>query len=348
MPDIIIKKVGRAGWITLNRPKALNALTYDMILKIENALEEWREDHSVSLVLFDSAGNRAFCSGGDIADLYAEGRKGNYGFGQKFWKDEYRVNAKIYEYTKPIVSFLHGFTMGGGVGIGCHASHRIVCENTQIAMPECGIGLMPDVGGSLILSNAPDGLGIYLGTTCKRMGPEDAIYAGFADTFIPQDNWNNLKTILSETGNWKRIIDYSAKTSESFLKINASKIKKYFMKNSIFEINSALKNDENEFTKESLSYLNRSSPLSVACTVKVINLLKNSNSIRDALNIEYRFTYRATQYGDFLEGIRAQIIEKDKKPKWKNKSLEDVSIENIDFMLESLKENELNLEKVLK
>jgi len=108
MPDIIIKKVGRAGWITLNRPKALNALTYDMILKIENALEEWREDHSVSLVLFDSAGDRAFCSGGDIADLYAEGKKGNYGFGQKFWKDEYRVNAKIYEYTKPIVSFYMG------------------------------------------------------------------------------------------------------------------------------------------------------------------------------------------------------------------------------------------------
>ena len=105
------------------------------------------------------------------------------------------------------------------------------------------------------------------------------------------------------------------------------------MKNSIFEINSALKNDENEFTKESLSYLNRSSPLSVAWTVNVINLLKNSNSIRDALNIEYRFTYRATQYGDFLEGIRAQIIEKDKKPKWKNKSLKDVSIENIDLPL---------------
>jgi enoyl-CoA hydratase len=348
MPDIIIKKVGRAGQITLNRPKALNALTYEMILKIETALEKWREDQSVSIVIFDSTGDRAFCSGGDIADLYTEGKKGNFGFGQKFWKDEYRVNAKIHEYTKPVISFLHGFTMGGGVGIGCHASHRIVCENTQIAMPECGIGLLPDVGGSLILSNAPDGLGIYLGTTCKRMGPADAIYSGFADTYIPQKNWQKLKNILSETGNWKRITDYREKLHESSLKKNAAIIKKYFQKDSIFEVTSGLKSAKNAFATESLLSLNRSSPLSVACTVRLVNLLKKSNSIRDALNIEYRFTYRASEFGDFLEGIRAQIIEKDKKPRWKHKSLDNITSENVNFMLESLNENELNLEKVLK
>jgi enoyl-CoA hydratase len=237
--------------------------------------------------------------------------------------------------------------MGGGVGIGCHANYRIVAEDSQIAMPECGIGLMPDVGGSLILSNAPEGLGIYLGITCKRMGPAEAIYAGFADTYVPKKDWPKLKELLIQTGNWKRIIDYREKTQKSSLEENKSLIRKYFMKNSLTEIYSELKCAKNEFAEKSLMSLNRSSPLSAACTVRLINLLKGTNSIRDALNIEYRFTFRATEHGDFLEGIRAQIIEKDKKPKWKHKDAVNVPVESIDFMLKSLNENELNLEEEL-
>ncbi len=178
MTDIDIRQQGRAGRITLNRPKALNALTYDMIRAIEAALDAWRDDDAVKLILIDAIGDRAFCAGGDIADLYRTGTAGDFAYGQQFWRDEYRMNAKLAEYPKPVVSFLQGFTMGGGVGVGCHASHRIVGDTSQIAMPECGIGLVPDVGGSLILARAPGHLGEYLGLTASRMGPGDAIHVG--------------------------------------------------------------------------------------------------------------------------------------------------------------------------
>ena len=347
MPEVICQKIERTGCITLNRPKALNALTYGMISKIEETLELWRNDNSVSLIILDAKGDRAFCSGGDIADLYSEGTKGNFAFGQKFWRDEYRLNAKIYEYTKPIVSFLHGFTMGGGVGVGCHASHRIVGESSQIAMPECGIGLMPDVGGSLILSKAADGLGIYLGTTCARMDAADSIYAGFADTFVSEKSWNNLKEQLISTGNWKIIRDFRVKPLESNLRTNSIKIKKFFSGKNHIEIIKELKKSNSKFAEDSLSKMRKVSPLSLACTVELINKLGKTNSIRKALNLEYRFTFRASEFGDFLEGIRAQIIEKDRKPVWKHESSEKVSIDDVGFMLASLNDKELNIEEML-
>src|SRR6056300_1702778 len=176
MTDIHIRITGRAGRITLNRPKALNALTYDMCLAMEQALLAWRDDPAVDMVVIDATGDRAFCAGGDIADLYASGLRGDYAYGQTFWAAEYRLNALIYHYPKPYIAFMQGFTMGGGVGISCHGSHRIVGETSQIAMPECGIGLIPDVGGSYILACAPGYLGEYLGLTAARMAAADAIY----------------------------------------------------------------------------------------------------------------------------------------------------------------------------
>ena len=180
MSDIIARIEGVAGRITLNRPKALNALTWDMVTDIEAALDAWADDDAVQLIILDAIGEKAFCSGGDIAEIYATGKAGDYAYGQKFWRDEYRLNRKIYHYGKPFISFMHGFTMGGGVGVGGHGSHRIIGETTQIAMPEVGIGLVPDVGGSLILAKAPGHIGEYLGLTGARIAPADAIYAGFA------------------------------------------------------------------------------------------------------------------------------------------------------------------------
>ncbi len=200
MTDISIRITGRAGRITLNRPKALNAMTYEMCLAIEDAFDRWRDDPAVDLIILDAAGDRAFCSGGDIAELYATGTKGDFAYGRTFWADEYRLNAKIHRYAKPVVSFLQGFTMGGGVGIGCHGSHRVVGESSQIAMPECGIGLIPDVGGTLILARAPGRVGVYLGTTATRMTGEDAIYAGFADKYLPEAAWPDTIAALESSG----------------------------------------------------------------------------------------------------------------------------------------------------
>jgi len=186
MSDLLLRIEGHAGRATLNRPAALNALTYDMANALEAALDQWRDDPLVQLVVIDAVGPRAFCAGGDIADLYATGKAGDVAFGQRFWADEYRLNAKLSEYPKPIVTLMQGFTMGGGVGVGCHASHRIVGESAQISMPECGIGLVPDVGGSRLLARAPGRMGAYLGLTTARMGPGCAIRAGFADHFVPE------------------------------------------------------------------------------------------------------------------------------------------------------------------
>ena len=181
--DIFVRKVGAVGHITLNRPDALNSLTYEMLSQIENALDIWLDDPQVSVVIIDSNGEKEFCAGGDIQDLYHTGIKKNYNFGKNFWKDEYRLNAKIKNYSKPFISLIKGFAMGGGVGISCHGSHRIVSETAKIAMPECGIGLIPDVGGSFILSQVSTAIGTFLGISGERMGPEDSIFAGFADFF---------------------------------------------------------------------------------------------------------------------------------------------------------------------
>ncbi|MEC8042812.1 MAG: enoyl-CoA hydratase/isomerase family protein, partial [Pseudomonadota bacterium] len=179
MADIHTRIDGQIGRITLTRPKALNALSYEMCLEIEKALDAWATDDAVKMVLLDAEGERAFCAGGDIAAMYEAGTKGEYEIARTFWRDEYRMNAKLFNFPKPVASLMQGFTMGGGVGIGCHGSHRVVGESSQIAMPETGIGLIPDVGGTLILARAPGRIGEYLGATGGRIGPADAIHAGF-------------------------------------------------------------------------------------------------------------------------------------------------------------------------
>ena len=200
MTDISIRKSGKAGRITLQRPKALNALSYKMCLAVDEALRDWANDDSVELVVIEAEGEKAFCAGGDISEMYETGTAGDFDYGRQFWFDEYRMNHRIHDYAKPVVSFLQGFTMGGGVGLGCLGSHRVVGDTSQIAMPECGIGLVPDVGGTFILSKAPGRLGEYLGTTAARMNAGDAIVVGFADGYIPEADWPVLIAALEETG----------------------------------------------------------------------------------------------------------------------------------------------------
>jgi 3-hydroxyisobutyrate dehydrogenase len=313
--DIDIRIVGQAGRITLTRPQALNAMTYDMCMAIDAALRTWAKMDAVSLVVIDAAGDRAFCSGGDIAELYATGMKGDYTYGQTFWADEYRLNALIFEYPKPVVSFLQGFTMGGGVGIGCHGSHRIVGETSQIAMPECGIGLVPDVGGSFMLALAPGRLGEYLGLTAARMGPADAIFAGFADTFIPEADWPALITTLEKGGDVEVLKGQTPPVGS--LEAALDQINAHFAGEALGDIQTTLRTDPSDWAKSTMKLMSRNSPLSMACTVEMIHRLRGPTlTIRRALDLEYRFTYRAMEHGDFLEGIRAAIIDKDRTPKW--------------------------------
>lgn len=343
MSDIDIRIVGRAGRITLTRPQALNAMTYEMCTAIEDAFDVWRKDDAVDLIVLDAEGDRAFCSGGDIAELYATGTKGDFAYGQKFWADEYRLNHKIFSYPKPVVSFLQGFTMGGGVGIGCHGSHRVVGETSQIAMPECGIGLVPDVGGTLMLALAPGRLGEYLGITGARMNAADAIYAGFADHYVPQSMWTEIIHSLEEDGTTDAITKAEQPPQDGTLEPELDQINAFFSGERLSDILTLLRNDDSDFAAEALKKINRNSPLSMAATVEIMHRLRGpSLTLEKALDLEYRFTYRAMEHGDFLEGIRAAIIDKDRNPQWQYADSE-VPLAAVSKMLQPLGPNALKL-----
>ncbi|MBQ2262245.1 MAG: enoyl-CoA hydratase/isomerase family protein [Loktanella sp.] len=322
MSDAIIRAEGRAGRITLNRPKALNALTWDMCLAIETALDRWRDDPAVVLVLIDGAGDRAFCAGGDIAEMYATAKRGDYAYGQRFWRDEYRLNRKIHHYPKPVVTFLHGFTMGGGVGIGCHASHRIVGEDSRIAMPECSIGLVPDVGGSLLLARAPGFVGTYLGLTGDRMDASDAIFAGFADHYVTAQDWDAVKAGLV-AGDLDAIKARPAPHSD--LAAWQDAIDTIFSGATIDDIHRALAAAQGPAAEKARKLIGANAPLAMAVAVQIIATVRADPRIETALDHEYRYTHRAAAQGDFIEGIRAAIIDKDRAPKWQDYGSEDVA-----------------------
>ena len=340
MPDIHIRKIGKAGRITLNRPKALNALSYDMAMEIEAALDAWAEDPGVELVIIDAEGDKAFCAGGDIQEMYDTAKVGDYEYGRKFWRDEYRMNAKLFNFPKPYVAFMQGFTMGGGVGISCHGSHRIVCENSQIAMPECGIGLVPDVGGSLLLARAPGHLGEYLGCTAARMDAGNAIYAGFADYYIERATWPALIAAL-ESGDLDAIDKAALPAPEASLKFDQTEIDHSFNARSVNDIIRGFTGTGWELATEKA--LRRNCPLSVECTLELVRRVRGLDSIEQALGMEYRFTSRSASDGDFIEGIRAAIIDKDRNPQWTPATLEDVTSLKISKMLMPLGADALKL-----
>lgn len=343
--DIHIRKSGKAGRITLTRPQALNAMTYDMCMSIGKALDEWKNDESVSIIVIDAEGSKSFCAGGDIADLYKTGKAGDFAYGQKFWADEYRVNAKIKDYPKPYIAIMDGIVMGGGVGISAHGSHRIVTENTMFAMPECGIGLVPDVGGNYFLSRAKGSIGEYLGATGARLKASDCIYAGIADSFVPEDDLPALIKTLEETGNPAIINEHARECIPGELAINQKTIDTHFSKASASEIIQSLEQDGDDWEANAAKLMRRNCPLSVACAIEIVRKSRHMTSMQEILKLEYRFTYRAMSHGNFIEGIRAQIIDKDRMPKWQPSTLEELTQDKIDLMLDTLDADELGFQE---
>ena len=342
MTDVLIRIDGVAGRITLNRPQALNALTWEMLLAIEAALDAWRDDPAVKLVIIDAAGDKAFCAGGDIAQMYATGKAGDFAYGQRFWRDEYRLNRKIYHYAKPVVSFLQGFTMGGGVGVGCHGSHRIVGETAQIAMPEVTIGLVPDVGGSLILAQAPGHVGEYLGTTGARIAASDAIYASFADVFVPEDAWQVLKVQLCESGDVGVIAGFTTSAPPGTLPALRAEIDAVFGAADVF---AALQAAETELATGAAKKIGRNAPLALRVTIDLIRAVRKDPTIETALDHEFRYTFRAAEYGDFIEGIRAAIIDRDRTPRWRHADVAAVPAADVAQMTAELGADALHWEE---
>lgn len=333
MSEVLIRKDGRAGRITLNRPQALNALNRDMARAIDAVLVAWRDDPEVALVIIDAEGTRAFCAGGDIAAVYRAALQGDHQSGRDFFRDEYRMNARIAGFPKPVVALMQGFVMGGGVGIGGHASQRIVGDSTQIAMPEAGIGLIPDVGGSWLLGHAPGRCGEYLGLTAARMGAGDALYTGFADHYLPEAEWPALIARLAETGDPSVIRPEPAPPASL-----EGKDLSAFGGDSPAAIIAAL---ETAGAEDMLEPLRRNSPLSMAATLALVRAARGDASVRDSLAREFRFTARASAESDFVEGVRAQIIDKDRNPRW----TADASPAHVRALLAPLGSEELQWEE---
>ncbi len=343
LEEVIIRREGRAGRITLNRPKALNALTYPMVLAIHDALKRWEQDPEIAVVILDGTGDRALCAGGDVRAIYDSASEGS-GFARKFWADEYRLNAYIGRYPKPYVAFMDGIVMGGGIGLSGHGSHRIVTERSQLAMPETGIGLIPDVGGTWLLVHAPGETGIYLGLTGERMRGAGTMYARFADRFVPSSRLADLAKALSEIENSSDVDSVIARFSEapppSDLASHAREIDATFCFDSVEKIRDALASMNTDWSRKTLEELDRRSPLALKLTLAAIRNARTLPSLEAALNVEYRLTVRLLEHGEFLEGVRALLVDKDRAPKWNPPRLADVTDEMVAQFLSPLPPDE--------
>jgi enoyl-CoA hydratase len=325
--DILIRVEGRAGRLTLNRPKALNALTHPQVTKIAAALAAWEADPKVEVVVLDGAGDRGLCAGGDVRVMH-ESRTGGSGFARTFWADEYRLNARIARYPKPFVALMDGIVMGGGIGVSAHARHRVVTERSQLAMPETAIGLIPDVGGTWLLAHAPGELGVYLGLTGKRMSGADAIQIGFADHHMVSANLGRLVERLcapSADLPIEIIEDMEQPVPMSELMAKSREITRLFLGGTIDEIFDQLKTSADALALETRAELAGKSPTSLKLTLRAIREARKLPSLEAALEIEYRLTTRLFESGEFIEGIRALIVDKDKAPKWTKPTLDSVT-----------------------
>jgi enoyl-CoA hydratase len=325
--EVLIRREGRAGRITMNRPQALNALTHAMVGPIWQALLSWREDTDIELVLLDGAGERALCAGGDVRALYASRSHGS-GAARAFWRDEYRLNALIGRYPKPYVAIQDGIVMGGGIGLSAHARHRVVSERSRLAMPETGIGLIPDVGGTWLLAHAPGEIGLYLGLTGAEMDAADAIFAGFADTFVPGDSLAELKRRLSDP-NEAAVSEVLARLAQtapaSRLAGRRPDIDRIFASGDVEAIMHRLAQASPDWSQPTRAALAQKSPKALKLAAAAIRGARSLPALEAALDVEFRLAVRLFEDGEFPEGVRALIVDKDRKPAWSPASLGEVT-----------------------
>tara|TARA_B100000676_G_C18082549_1_gene852330 strand:- start:1756 stop:2796 length:1041 start_codon:yes stop_codon:yes gene_type:complete len=322
-PEIIFDLRDGIAQVTLNRPQALNALTLNMVRIFDSQLAAWELDDAVRGIVVRGAGDKAFCAGGDIQKLYEGGPKSL--ITQEFFREEYRLNWRIHNYPKPYIAIMDGITMGGGVGLSVHASTRIAADNTVFAMPETGIGLFPDVGGSWFLPRLPGELGMYMAMTGARLKSADCIYAEICDAYLPNDRHEDFIMALRAGER----VDYalarlSIAPGPAPLAEVRDAIDLCFSGRSVEEIVMALKADGSEWSTNQLSIMAGKSP--TAQKVAYRQLQEGAALDFDGCMVmEYRLSQVFMEGGDIFEGIRAVVVEKDMSPKWSPASLSDLS-----------------------
>nr|WP_053693642.1 enoyl-CoA hydratase/isomerase family protein [Streptomyces sp. WM6372] len=325
---VLVRVEGHAGHLTLNRPGALNALSHTMVLRIEQALTAWENDDAVHTVVISGAGERGLCAGGDIRSIHADARAGGTASAD-FWRDEYRLNARIARYPKPYVALMDGIVMGGGVGISAHGTVRIVTERSRVAMPETGIGFIPDVGGTYLLALAPGELGTHLALTGAPVGAADALLCGLADHFVPAERLDRLVTDLAGAPVHEALAPYVAEAPPGQLAARQEWIDHCYAADTVEEILDRLLASGEPAAGEAAATLAAKSPTALKVTLAALRRARRLGPLERVLEQEYRVSCAALGSADLVEGIRAQVIDKDRSPRWSPGTLAEVAEEDV-------------------
>ncbi|MFD4657611.1 enoyl-CoA hydratase/isomerase family protein [Kitasatospora sp. NPDC058444] len=347
---------GGVGRLVLNRPKALNSLTHGMVTALRATLDDWAEDDRIRAVVLTGAGERGLCAGGDIRAMHDDARAGGAGT-RAFFRDEYRLNALIARYPKPYVAVQDGITMGGGVGVSAHGAVRIVTERSVVAMPETRIGIAPDVGGSRLLAHAPGELGTHLGLSAASMGPGDALLCGFADHFVPTPRIPDLLDALARgtaSGTGRTTAEVTALVATlvaahaepappAALAAQRTWIDACYAADTVEEIVDRLLNSGVPEAKEAAVAVLANSPTAVKTTLAALRRARTLPSLEAVLDQEYRISCTALESHDMVEGIRAQVIDKDRDPHWKPGTLAEVTEADVARYFGSREGDELGL-----
>ncbi|MBJ57614.1 MAG: hypothetical protein CMP24_05185 [Rickettsiales bacterium] len=347
MNEIDIKQTNGTVVITLQRERVLNALNLNMVREIYKKIYDWEADESVSGVLIKGSGEKAFCAGGDIVQVYHARNELNNNISDTFFREEYLLNYAISKFKKPWVSILNGIAMGGGLGLSVHGSHRIVTERTITAMPETAIGLFPDVGGGYFLSRMKNSLGKYIAITGNTLDYQDTIYCGIGTNIIKNSDLDKFIESLLDQRKYDEITinslikEFEKSTSfKSNLNNEENLINKYFSQESMIQVYQALKEDDSDWAKKTLAIINKKSPTSMTIAFEQIKRSAEL-SLKDCLAMEFRICQAMMSKHDFYEGVRANLVDKDRKPVWSPLHIKEISEEIISEHFKHLGNKEL-------
>jgi len=345
-PDILFERRGAAGIVTLNRPKALNAVTHDMVRALARQLDAWAHDAAVTRVVITAAGERAFSAGGDIRALYELGRAGRQAEMLTFWRDEYPLNAVIKRYPKPYVALIDGIVMGGGVGVSVHGSHRVAGDRFSFAMPEVGIGFFPDVGATWFLPRMPGELGTWAGLTGERMKTADALAAGIATHHVRSQRFPELLDALCGNVAVDAILGaFAEPAGEGPVTARCATVDRLFADQRVEDILDRLDAEtgaDAEWAKATAAVIRTKSPLSLKLALAQVRRGRHW-SFEDCMRAEFRIVSRIVHGHDFYEGVRAVIVDKDNAPRWKPAALGDVTNSDVERHFAPLGADELVL-----
>jgi enoyl-CoA hydratase len=326
--EVLTRVEGSVGLITLNRPKAINSLNQQMVDALRAILARWEDDDAVRAVVLSGAGERGLCAGGDVVAVHDSARKDGVEV-RRFWRDEYLLNAQVGRFIKPYVSLMDGIVMGGGIGISAHASTRVVTETSKIAMPEVGIGLVPDVGGAFLLSRAPGALGLHAALTGAPFSGADAIVMGFADHYVPHGELEALTAAIVSDGVEGAIARYAVDPPASELAAQRDWIDACYAGDTVADILAALRRHGGP-AQDAADLISSRSPIAVSVALQAVRRAAKLEKLEDVLVQDYRVSSASARSHDLVEGIRAQIIDKDRNPKWSPATLAEVSAAAVD------------------